>query len=187
MKPGEIVYTGTSKKGNPLVIRSIQKGDENIMADYINSISQEKTFVRFQGETISLNEETKYVEDQLIKLEKNETVQLLVFCHEKLIGVSDLNMGERVEKHVGIFGISLLREYRGEGVGKLLMELVIKQAEKHIPYLHIISLSVFSNNLVATEMYKNLGFVQYGSLPKGILHQGKYVDHNHMYKVIRNT
>lgn len=185
MEQGSIVYTGETKKGKTILIRYIQQGDAEQMTEYINTLSQEKTFIRFQGEKVTLEEEQRYLDDQLKRLEMKKTVHLLVICNDKLIGISGIDMCDRIEKHVGVFGISLAKDFRGEGIGKLLVETVLKEAEKNIPELELVTLGVFANNPLAISLYEKLGFVQFGSLPKGVMHKGEYVDHHYMYKSIR--
>lgn len=184
MQQGQVVYQGKTSKTNEAIIRYPTKDDAQAMCDYINTLSKEKTFIRFQGENISLEDETKYLNSQLEKIAKNETVQLLVFVENKLIGISSIDMKDKVDRHVGVFGISIAKEFRGEGIGSLLMKTVIDEAINNIPQLEIITLGVFSNNSLAFEMYKKFGFVEYGNLPKGVKLQDSYVDHIYMYKTV---
>ncbi len=181
-----IVFEGLSKKGNRIVICYPTKDDAQIFCDYINALSQEKTFVRFQGETISLKDEIKYLNTQLERIAKKQTVELLVFCNNKLIGISSIEMKDKTESHEGVFGISIAKKYRGEGIGKKFMQLVLKEAEKNIPQLRIITLGVFGNNPRAKSIYEKFGFKECGRLPKGSLHKEKYVDHIYMYKNVRS-
>ncbi len=182
---GKIVYRGKTKKGNEIIIRYPQKDDAQAMCDYINTLSKEQTFIRFQGEEVSLESETKYLQEQLEKIAKNQSVQLLAFSGGKLMGISEIDMKDKVEESEGVFGISLLEEYRGEGAGKKLMELVIKEVEENIPHLRIVTLGVFANNPVARDLYEKLGFKEYGRLPGGVLYKGQYVDHVYMYKQVK--
>ena len=94
-------------------------------------------------------------------------------------------MKDRTEKHEGVFGISLAEKHRGEGIGKILMEVTLTEAEMQLPNLRIITLGVFGHNQQALHMYKNFGFQEYGRLPQGTLHKGTYVDHVYMYKKIK--
>lgn len=180
----KIVFTGNTLKGNNVLIRYPTKDDARIMCDYINTLSEEKTFITYQGEEINLEYETKYLNDQLEKIKKHTAVQLLVFCEDKLIGISGIDMKDRVSAHVGVFGVSIAKEFRNEGIGKILIQTVLKEAEANLPQLKIVILEVFSSNPIAIEMYKRFGFQQYGLLPEGVQHKGKYVDHIEMYKKI---
>ena len=185
MKQGQIIYKGKTKKGKDILIRFPQKSDTLALLRYMNTLSKERTFIRFQGEQLTLKEEDKYLKDFLKKLEENKAIKLLAFMENKLVGVTDINLQDKTSTHVGLFGITVAKDYRGEGIGKLLMNLVIQEAKRNIIDLKIVTLGCFANNKGACMMYKNFGFVEYGSLPEGIKHQGNYVDHLYFYKKIR--
>lgn len=51
---------------------------------------------------------------------------------------------------------TFIRSHRGQGIGKTLMEFVLKEAEKNIPQLRIVTLQVFGNNPLAQAMYKKI-------------------------------
>jgi L-phenylalanine/L-methionine N-acetyltransferase len=88
---------------------------------------------------------------------------------------------------VGALGMSVAQSYRGEGIGTLLLETVLKEAAAQFPHLRIIMLEVFSDNTLAIAMYQKFGFVKYGRLPEGILHNQAYVDTVYMYRKCSNT
>lgn len=184
MNPGTILYTGKSKKNTDIQIRYPQLSDAEKMCEYINILSKEETFISFQGKEISLAEEKKYVEDLVKKIEENSAVTLLAFSNTQLIGVSDLHMKEDANAHEGVFGISITKDFRGEGIGTLLMELVLDEAVRTIERLKIITLGVFANNPLAIKMYEKFGFVETGRIPEGIFHRGQYVDHVYMFKKV---
>ena len=151
----------------------------------MNTLSQECTFIRFRGEQLTLKEEKKYLDEFLDKIEKNLTVKLLVFVGSKLISVADITSSDKVESHIGTFGITVAIEYRNQGIGNLLTQLVLAEAKKNLKNLRIIKLGVFANNPIAKIMYEKFGFKEYGNLPEGIKHKDKYIDHIYMYKKIR--
>lgn len=182
---GKIVFEGKTPQGVSVTIRYPTKDDAKAMWTYINTLSKEQTFIAFQGEEISLEDEIKYVELEIEKIHKKTAVQLLVFSNENLIGISAIDLNSRIAKHEGIFGISIAKDYRGKGVGKLFMETVLKEAEKQLPDLRVITLGVFPNNPIAVSMYEKFGFKEYGRLPEGILYKGEYLDHIYMWKKIR--
>ena len=152
-----IVFNETVN-GEEVVIRYPMDGDAPVMCDYINTLSSEKTFIMMQGEQMSLVDEEKYLKGQLEKIEKQETAQLLLFVDGKLAGVAAIDLKDRIKSHIGVFGISLAKEYRGKGLGKLLMKLILEEAKK-LPKLKIITLECFAENEKAQNMYKNFGFI----------------------------
>ncbi|MEK7552162.1 MAG: GNAT family protein [Patescibacteria group bacterium] len=180
----KIVFEGKTKKGNDLVIRYIEANDAQAALDYINTLSQEQTFITFQGEQLKLEDEEKFVKSCLEVMSKKMGVTLVALCNGKFTGMSSVDMKNRVLSHVGGLGISVAKESRGEGVGKIFIENVISEAKKSIPNLKIIKLEVFANNPNAINLYKKVGFKEWGILPKAIFYKGEYIDEVSMYKEV---
>lgn len=178
------IFDGQMKDGKKYIVRYAEIGDTQDMCKYMNTISQEQTYIRFQGEEITPKEECEYMENFIKKMDEHLSVKLVAICEGKIVGISDIKMNDKIASHEGVFGITVAKEYRGQGIGKRLMELVLQEAVKNIPQLRIVTLAVFGNNLTAYEMYKKCGFLEYGRLPEGIHHKGQYVDHVYMYKKV---
>lgn len=185
MKQGKIVFIGKSKRGKNITLRYVEATDAEALCQYINTLSQERTFLRFQGEQVTLEDEIAYVNGQLELIQQHQAVLLVALCDATIIGVSGVDTKDMVERHVGVIGISIAQGYRGEGIGRMLMDAVLKEAEKHISELQIVVLDVFSNNTAAIAMYEKLGFVVYGRLPNGIRHRDVFVDNIKMYKTVK--
>lgn len=179
-----IVFKRKTKTGKEIIIRYPNVSDLDEMLKYINELSDEKTFVRYQGEHETLESETKYLKSILKAITNKKSVHLLAFFNNKLIAVAEVCMKDKTEHHVGILGISVAKNFRKKGVGKLLMKLILKEAEKVIPNLRIVTLDVYSTNSIAQRMYKEFGFAKYGKLLKGISRGGKFEDAVLMYKNI---
>lgn len=184
MKLGTVVFKGKTKKGRILLIRLPTKDDIPALRDYINEISKEQTFITLQGEQLSLNEEKKQMNSKFKKIIKNQAVILIVFCSNKIIGIGDVTMQERTSSHVGVFGLTIAKNFRNEGIGRLLMELVLKEAIKNIKQLKIVTLGIFEGNNIAFEMYKKFGFIVSGRMPEGIKYKDKFIDQIFMHKKI---
>ena len=182
---GKLVFEGKSSKGRPFLIRYPKRSDIQLMFYYVNRLSSEQTFISYQGEQVSLDFETRYLNNQLELIANKLGVTLLAFSEDTLVGVSSINMKERTSKHTGIFSLSVDADFRGEGIGRNLMEMVLKEAEEKLPSLQIVVLSLFASNAKAREMYEKFGFKEYGRLPKGLLYKGEYIDHEFMYKNIK--
>lgn len=167
-----------------LIIRYPQDGDEKAMMDFINKLSAEKTFILMQGESTTLEEEKQYLNSWLEKIAKKAGVMLLVFADDTLVGVGSLKLGRYSTKHVGLFSISVKKEYRGKGIGKLLMSSIINESSKQLENLEIMKLTVQSENIIARKMYESFGFKKYGLLPKGVKLEDGYRDRELMYKEV---
>ncbi len=181
----KIVYKGKTKSGQDIIIRYLGPDDVVEMTRYINELSKEKTFITFQGEEVSPEGEKEYLDGFLKKIKEKTALKLLVIHDSKVIGVSDIHLGERTQKHIGIFGITVAKEFRGQGIGKLLMDLILNEARKEMPYIKIVTLAVFAKNSIARRIYEGFGFIEYGKLPNGIMRNNAFEDEIFMYKNIK--
>ena len=183
MIEGATIFQGDCN-GAEIVIRHVRRDDVELLLNFINIISKEKSYILFQGEQMSLEEESRYIEGFIKKAENHTAVKLLVFHNNEFIGLADITMKDKAESHIGILGIIIGKEWRNKKIGKFLMQKIIEEAQKNIPQLQIITLTVFANNPVAKQLYEKMGFITYGLLPNGLKHKGVFVDNIYMYKSI---
>lgn len=182
--PGFLVKTFQTKSGKTAEIRYPQWQDLEMVTDYINSLSKEDTFITFSGEKIAKEEEAKYLANVFTDSEMGEKVVLYCFVDAKLVGITDIYRdkgGRKRSYHVGILGISVAKEMRGQGIGKELMKTVIEEAKKKIEGLKIITLHVYSCNIAGKGLYEKLGFKAAGEMPGAILYKDKYAGKVDMY------
>lgn len=179
-----IHFEGKTKSGDDYVIRDVEMRDVSGLVEYINTLSNEQTYILLQGEQKTIEEEKSYVEDLLSKMSKNLIVALVVESKGKIIGHTTFGMRTRVESHVGSIGISLSSDYRDQGIGRILLSKLIEIGKQKLQGLKIIELGVFGNNERAIHLYQSLGFIKYGVLPKGINHKGQFIDHIFMYQAV---
>jgi RimJ/RimL family protein N-acetyltransferase len=85
---------------------------------------------------------------------------------------------------VGIFGVTIAKEFRGVGIGEVISKCTIEEGKKSIPGLKILTLNVFSPNTIAQNLYKKLGFIEYAKLPKGVWYKNEYIDEIKMYTAL---
>ncbi len=185
--PGIIVYEFITKNGQQAVIRYPQFSDVEAITEYANILSTEDTYVTLSGEQLSLEEEQKYLEDEFHKIEDGDGVMLICTVDGNLVGNCSITRNQRGRKrsfHLGIFGISIHKDYRGQGLGLELAKATIDEAKLNIDGLKIITLSVYKPNTSAVEMYKKLGFIEYGMLPEGTAYKDEYIDKILMYKKV---
>lgn len=185
MEPGQIVYRGKTKDGKDFILRYPKEDDLEKLLKFINAISAEKTFIRFQGEVVTLEQEKEYLFGQLKRIADKTAVQLTVFVEDELVGNSDLNLKTLSENHVGVFGIVIAKDFRNQGIGKILIEKILEEAVKNLSELTIVELGCLANNQLALNLYQELGFKEVGRLPQGIKYRDEFVDHVYMYKKIR--
>jgi len=151
---------------------------------YVNNLSKERTYVTLQGEIIDEKTERTWLRKVLEKIQNKKAVYLFAFDKKQLIGIAEITMGSGYKEHVGRFGISIDKKFRGKGIGTALMDAVLKES-KSLLKLRIICLEVFAENTGAISLYRKKGFVFCGEIPKVIKRKGKFVDEILMYKAIK--
>ena len=92
---------------------------------------------------------------------------MIAFVDGKVAGTAGIDaIGPQYKvAHRAEFGISILKEYWGLGIGRALMEACI-QCAKTAGYAQL-ELEVVAENAKAISMYQTAGFVEYGRNPKG--------------------
>jgi putative acetyltransferase len=170
--------------GESLLIRPLKKSDWRPLWQYINQISQERTYISFQGEHVSQRHEQQYVSDMIIKMSHHQALVLILTTGKTIIGTAHLTQKPRIQNHVADLGISIHKDYRNRGLGRQLLTNLLDQGKQHIPKLKIVTLQLLANNQAALHLYQQLGFIKYGQLPSGHQHQHKLVDTILMYKPV---
>lgn len=179
---GKIVFQGKLKKRISFKIRYPKPSDVKKVCCYMNKLSEEKTFIRYQGEKISFREEKKYIQNKLKEINNNRSVVLFLIVNEKIMGICGIDLLDKTENHVAKLGLSINQELRGQGLGEKLITQTMEESKNNLNKLQIIKLEVKQPNNIAIRLYKKLGFKKYGRLPKGTTHQGEYVDEIMMFK-----
>ena len=160
-------------------IRKLSKSDLKRVKefrDFINSLIEERAKI-LMNKKLSLKEERKWLEEQLNNIKNYKKVFLVAEDNNRIIGTTNIDLGRGRRNHIGDFGISIRKEYRGMGLGSCLMDKILKLAKKELkPKPKIIGLSVFPNNKPAIGLYKKFGFKKVAKIPKQLQYKGKLAD-----------
>ena len=124
--------------------------------DFLLSYPEENSFDP-EKEGLFLNQKT----------ESPNEIEIIAFVNDKVVGTAGIEaVGTKYKvRHRAEFGISLLKDYWGIGIGKALMDACIECAKK-AGYVQL-ELDVVADNVRAISMYEKAGFVEYGRNPKG--------------------
>lgn len=156
-------------------IRRAVKGDAKGLLDYLDIIGIESDFLTFgeEGLGITLKEEEAFIENIL---KQDNSLFIVAELEGRIVGNLNFAGGIKLRtKHVGEFGISVLKEFWGQGIGKELMTYLIQWAEE-TGIITKINLKVRPENTRAINLYKSLGFKEEGLQTRDYLIQGKYHD-----------
>ena len=124
--------------------------------DYLLSYPDENHF--------DAEQESRYLEK---KTASPNEIELIAFVNGKVAGTAGIDaIGAQYKvAHRAEFGIGILKEYWGLGIGRALMGACI-QCAKAAGYAQL-ELEVVAENTRAISMYQTAGFVEYGRNPKG--------------------
>lgn len=169
------------KSGRKVTLRIPKISDAKSFSIYINKLVQEDTFI--SSETQTVLEEEKYIKSLLNKIKNRKEIHIIAIIGTKKIGAIDIfSQGVRKE-HIGELQVNISKDYRGDGLGKILVEEALNLAKEDLK-LRMLTLTVFDNNEIGRNLYIKSGFVDFAVLPKAIRFKDNFIDEIYMYKVL---
>jgi len=165
--------------GKKIIIREFSEKDlRNVrkFQTFINSLIEEKALINL-NKKLSLTQEKKWLEEQLRQMKSHKSVYLIAETNDMVVGTTQIYLNEGRREHVGNFGITIKKGYRGIGLGSYLTGEVIRLAKKELkPKPKIIKLDVFPVNKPAIDLYKRYNFKKVAVIPKQREYKGKLYD-----------
>jgi RimJ/RimL family protein N-acetyltransferase len=155
---------------NPnIVIRNAETKDAAEIIVLVKQVMSESPFFPRTPEEFNFSVEKE--EDYI----KNIALFLVAEVDGKIIGSATLDRNNLSKiSHTASFGITILKEHSGQGVGSLLMKKVIEWAQ--LNKVEKIDLEVFEDNEPAISLYKKFGFLEEGRKRKAIKTNETYKD-----------
>ena len=155
-----------------ITIRPIRVADAGSFREALDSVCGERRYLA-AFEAPDLNRTVKFVES-------NVAAGFAQFVAEdeegRIVGWCDAlpDSATSGTAHVGRLGMGVIKDFRGRGIGRRLMEVTIQAAAT--AGLEKIELSVYSLNTPAIALYEKLGFATEGRKVRGRLVDGVYED-----------
>lgn len=114
--------------------------------------------------TLTVEDESRYLQE---KTDSPTKIELLALMDGKVVGMAGIEAVGSQEKvrHRAEFGISILRDYWGFGLGSAMTDACIRCA-REAGYAQL-ELTVVAENERAVALYQKHGFVECGRNPKG--------------------
>ena len=156
----------TLKNGSVAVLRNGVESDGSAVFENFNLTHEETDYLLSYPDenTFDAEEEGQFLEQ---KTESANEIEIIAFVDGKVVGTAGIEaVGTKYKvRHRAEFGISVLKEYWGLGIGRALTEACIKCA-KEAGYAQL-DLSVVAEDESAIALYQKEGFVEYGRNPRG--------------------
>lgn len=146
--------------------------EENIESfwDCLDSVSRER---RWLGafEAYPIETTRKFV----LRMIEEDNAQYVALDEGRVVGWIDISPNRLpVSLHVGMLGMGIMKGYRGQGLGKRLMNAALEKAKAK--GLKRIELEVFPHNEAGIALYRSTGFVEEGRRKNVALMDEGYVD-----------
>ncbi len=158
--------TITLKDGRRCVLRNAAAADGETVFDVFNRTHAETEYL------LSYPDENSYDPEQEAQFlqEKSDSlreIEILALVDGKTAGTAGIEAVGTKHKvmHRAEFGISILKEYWGLGLGRALTEACI-QCAREAGYLQL-ELNAVAENERAISLYRSVGFEEFGRNPRG--------------------
>jgi RimJ/RimL family protein N-acetyltransferase len=157
------------KNGQTAIIGEADENYATEIKNIINSVASEKKYV-------VLERSREDWDDVIREIRNRKSLIIVAQVNEKIVGMAHLVRGKyKKNRHVGFLGISILKSFRRMGIGTAMMNYILEWAKKQED-LEKISLTVFSTNKPAINLYHKFGFVSEGISKKQYKIEGKSID-----------
>lgn len=157
----------TDKIGRSIVLRNAEEDDAASLIKFMKITTGETPFLIREPDEFSLTIEQEKI---FIKEQKDNprALMLIATVDEKHIGNCSLNgIGQyRRYAHRCEVAIALYQKYCGTGIGKLMLERILTIAKK--AGYEQAELEVIATNEYAINLYRKLGFEEYGKFPNNM-------------------
>ena len=163
------------KNKEQLIIREATKEDAPAAIDYIKRVGDETDFLTFAGDELSRekSEQEKIIEDH--RIAENQ-IFLVAEIGNEIVALLNVHTRPRERlKHVGEFGISVLKAHWGKGIASILLKTMINWAKEN-KIIKKLNLEVLSHNESAIKLYKKHGFEMEGCMRRDFYIKGQYYD-----------
>ncbi len=163
------------KTGETILIREASEADAEALLAYVDTVSGESDNLTFgPGEfNITLEQERQF----LTSFQQQEnSIYLIALLDGEIIGSLSFGGGQRKRTaHTGEFGLSVLQEHWGKGIGTALTKALLDWC-KTAGTIRKVNLRVRPDNQAAIQVYRKLGFKEEGRVTRGLCVDGRFYD-----------
>jgi RimJ/RimL family protein N-acetyltransferase len=180
LETGKVIKTFTSEKGNEIVIRYPKWEDLDNLLSYINTLIDEDTFINQFDKHVTREEEQEMLTKWFKNMQEEKGYSIVGESNSTLIANCGFTRLSGRSKDIAELGITIHKDYRGEGIGTVLMKMLIEDARRI--GIRILKLNCFENNGRALRLYEKTGFLRVGTIPEALPYKGMYIGEVLMYK-----
>lgn len=175
--------TAVLKSGRTAVVRQAEEDDAGKLMAYLQQIAGESDYLTFGP-----GEFQPTLEEQIAVIKRYRACdnQLFILAETEgtIVGTLVFTGGARPRiRHTGEFGVSVLREFWGQGVATVLIASLLQWAGMS-GVIRKINLKVRTDHQQGVRLYQKMGFTVEGRLTREFLVGGTLYDAYLMGKVV---
>lgn len=173
------------KLGRTITLQNAETSDAEDLIQYMKATAAETPFLMREADEfcLSLEQEEEFIKG---RIDSERELMLTATVNAEHIGnCSLMGVGSyRRYRHRCEVAIALYQKYCGVGIGTVMLETLLSVA-KELGYEQA-ELEVVRDNENAVQLYRKLGFCEYGTFPRNMKYaDGTYADAVWMMKEIR--
>ena len=174
------------KNGKSCVLRSVEPEDAERMIAYMKIMLGETPYLLRAPEEFDYTAEE---EAEVLRKRRDDPGSLMILAEKdgEIIAAGDVRpMGtKRRTLHRATLGLSVRRDFWGQGIGSAIMERLIAHARQS--GFEQIELEAVASNRRAVGLYIKWGFQVYGTRPHGLKYaDGSYADDYLMCRMLND-
>ena len=163
------------KDGRVGLLRSLVPADAAEVLAVARTVFEkcgEYTLTELHEFTYTVEQEAEIIQKHL---EHSDKIMMAPEVDGRLVGLLNFSPGaRRRNSHQGEFGVSALPEFHGRGLGRIMVEALLKWAAT-TPNIETVRLRVHEKNQGAHALYLKLGFIEEGREVRGVrFAEGQY-------------
>jgi RimJ/RimL family protein N-acetyltransferase len=181
MKPVRVYRRFAIADGRKVTLRRLESRDLDAILQFINSLVNEKRIDRETGlyvgfdQKITRSEEARWLAETITAIKRREIINVIAEIDGRIIANGEVTRGRyRETRHDGHLGLTMISEYRGRGIGRKVIEMLISESRR--AGLKTLDVEFLATNKSARRAYEKSGFKQVGLIPKKVQRNGKYFD-----------
>ena len=128
LKVGELIRNFKARDSKDVLLRSPLWSDIDDFLHFINSLVDEGADILANTKR-TREEEVDFVSRLITNIERNRMISVVAEVEGHLIGHVEVTKKVGYASHVGLLGISVLKDYRDIGIGQELMKEAETQAK----------------------------------------------------------
>ena len=172
------------KDGREILLRHAAVSDAVNIIEFVRGFVYEEEFVPLsEGEFNPTLEEEEAVLGNYVG--RSNSLFLVAEFEGKIVGNINVDGNQRkIMRHTAVFGMGMHKSWQGCGLGTALLRNAIDWCRDKSE-LELLYLQVYAENTAGLALYRKVGFIEHGRMPKVFKQNNRYHDEITMHLLLK--